>query len=323
MPVSFSQIPPNTLLPLFYAEVTQAREPISSNLKLCLIGQANKDGAYGEGYAVANIPYILTGPDANALFGRGSMLSWMYQKARRQAPYAEIWGVMVPEHVDSFRSIGRLTVIRPGSATLKGTAKIYIAGRPVVWAVRVGDATNVIAARIASAVNARDLPVKATVAGSVVTLTCRWAGNTGNQINITWVGPRGRADANAPDTVLGRNMVTVNGMSGGSGENDPRSCFANLVDRPFDLFCSAIAGGSYYNAVADFMEERWGPYQQLYGHMVTVMEASFQTLYDYNVGIRTTRTPACSASSRASCRNGNGRVRWPGSWSRTGRRLPS
>lgn len=292
MPMSFEYIQPDVLLPLFYAEVTSAPEPISPSLKLCLIGHMNRGAVYDEGSGLENTLYILTRTAATDLFGPGSQLEAMYEKARYNAPTAEIWGIACPEDpVDSIRSVGSIQVMHPANALRLGIATMYIAGRKLDINIRAGDTAEAIAKRFQDKINKSRFPVRATGAtglpgSDTITITAKWAGLTGNQIDLTFVGPHGRETANDPGVRMVRWYLELTQPSGGEGEPEAPTTFAAIGDRPFDIFCMAIpgpgAGLGALDAAQDFMDNaagRWSPTQQLYGHMVCTREDSFANLF--------------------------------------------
>lgn len=278
-----SNIPSNTLLPLFYADVTPAPEPISPNLKLLLIGHMNKGSGFGEGVAVANTMYPLVQEDATELFGAGSMLAWMYQAARANAPRSEIWGISIDEDPVAVRATGTITVVNGGNAVRQGVPIIWIAGVPVQIRVLSTDTAAQIATKLTAAINSSHLPVKATVASAVITITCRWAGATGNEIRCSFTGPHGRRGENQNSSRLARvlyNFSTPN-MSAGAGEYLPAATISSIGGRPFDIFVYPQTGQTNMDIFQDFMDGiagRWSPFQQLYGHTVTANIGSFSGL---------------------------------------------
>jgi phage tail sheath gpL-like len=294
MPVSFQYIQPNTLLPLFYAEVTSAQEPISENLRLCLIGHMNTNEVgppaanYGAGSGLPNILYLLSGTIATTLFGRGSMLEAMYQRARDNAPDAEIWAIACGTVDVSTRAVGSIEVIANGSTYRSGVGSFFIAGREVTYLVRSTDTALVIAKGIQAAINSLSMPVKATGANggageNTVTLTARWPGVTGNDIPISAVGPHGRASANTSRVNVTRLLLTFTPMTGGAGEAETSSTFASIGDREFDVFAFPQAGVPQLDACQLFMDNiagRWSPSKQLYGHMITASKGSYTGLYN-------------------------------------------
>ena len=89
----------------------------------------------------------------------------------------------VPEPGAAAAASGVVTIT--ASPTAAGTIDLYIAGEHVPVNVAASDTVANIAAAIASEINLTpDLPVTATSAAGVVTLTCRWKSVTGNDIRI-------------------------------------------------------------------------------------------------------------------------------------------
>lgn len=288
MAIAFSSIPANQLVPLFYAEVTSAQEPWAASLQLCLIGHANNGAGFGEGTAVLDQLYLVTRTDATTLFGRGSMLEWMYQKARYNAPAVEIWCIAIPESPGAVRATATITITSASSQTRKGNALWYIAGRGVRINIPApGMTTLQIADLLVYAINRMSLPCKAArlVSGSAaITLTCRWAGATGNELLISFAGPSGRYESNNPAVVLARTISSVTQFTGGIGEAAPAATFAAIGDKPLDVFVFPITSAGNLDACQDFMDGsagRWSPFKQLYGHMVTAIRGSFSSLVSF------------------------------------------
>ena len=298
MPVAFGQIPPDVLLPLFYAEVTSAAEPWSPALKVCLVGSANQGAGYGEGSHVPNQPYLLSGTLAKELFGRGSMLARMYDFARSNAPFAEIWGCAIPSTLDdpdplnnAFRATAKVRVIRGGTATFFGTGTFHIEGIPVHFNVQKNWSAATIAASIRNAVNSRQIGMLATIdpkdtSHQTVLLTARYPGNVGNWLKVSYVGCFGRADNSAKNIIIAKHCLQITKQtSDGSGEHSPTACFSTIQDRPFDVFIMGYQSPHFLMACEDFMDHaagRWAPNRQLYGHIFTGLnQASWQATYDY------------------------------------------
>lgn len=306
MPVSFGNIPPDVLLPLFYAEVTSAAEPVSPSLRLCLIGAGNLGEAYGEGVAVPNLPYLMSDDTAVNLFGAGSMLHRMYQFARSNAPFAEIWGCMIPHNPPlddgtevSGRSMYELTIGHNGSKTFYGTATIWLEGVQINFPIGQTMTKDQIAAGLAQRINRSTAAATGDVnagahgfratrhSGSrnnVVVLTTRYAGAITRQLSFSFSGCRGRADATSPNAILARRAITkIETLQLGYGEPNPNACFSVLQDRDFDVFCVGYRGPYFMMACEDFMDHisgRWAPNRQMYGHMVTAHRGNWQTQFD-------------------------------------------
>lgn len=277
MAVAFNNIPANVRVPLFYAEMdnTQAGY-FAQNKRALLIGQKLAAGS-----ATVNTPYMVgTTDQAKSLFGAGSMLARMHAQYRRQDPVGELWCIAVADAGAGVAATGTITVAGP--ATAAGTINLYIAGQLVQVAVGASDTANAIATAINAAVNAAtDLPVTASVASAVVTLTCKWKGQTGNDISVldsfrgsaggqslpagvtlTYSGS-GFLTAGATNPTLTGNAITAMG----DDEYD-------FVIHPYTDSTSLDAFATEYNDVAG----RWAWSRQVYGHCYTALRGTLSAL---------------------------------------------
>jgi phage tail sheath gpL-like len=275
MPVAFESIQPNTLLPLFYAEVTSAAEPISENLVMCLVGTMNSVG-YGEGTAVPHTMYPLSGTVATNLFGRGSMLDYMYTMARANSPRSEIWGIATdPDPVAAVRSLGKITIAKNATKVQYGLTTMWVAGRPVSIVVAQLALKATIAIQLRNRINSMALPVKAKIdstdpSGATIIVEARWLGASGNDIALSFVGPHGRRGSVSRQVQLARWFYTVTGMSTGAGDPDIGPTLAAIGDRHVDVYASFLVGDAVLDGWMDFLDNdtgRWGPYQMKYGHL--------------------------------------------------------
>ncbi|MCH6106626.1 hypothetical protein MMA84_23785, partial [Salmonella enterica] len=84
MSVPFNNIPGNILTPFFFAEINSGGTPFEGNPRVLLLGPKLAGGT-----APAAVPYgpIHSAAEADALFGVGSVLSFMYRIARNNAPF--------------------------------------------------------------------------------------------------------------------------------------------------------------------------------------------------------------------------------------------
>lgn len=289
MPMSFEYIPGNTLLPLFYAEVRPAPEPYAASLKMLLVGHQNKGGpTFNEGVAIENTLYLITREEARELFGPGSQLAHMYERARGNFPWAEIWAMAIPEAATVTRAKGAITVVHDASPNKLGLIRFWIGGRLTEIMIRAGDLKSDIARKIKNAINEGEDDADPST-GSDLTcicqnddavtpdaakklITCKWNGVTGNEIRLSYVGPAGRASDRSPIVKLTRYYLSYTQLSGGNGEAETAQTFAAIGDKPFDVFVFPYASQNLLDRCQEFMDGaagRWSPFQQLYGHMFT------------------------------------------------------
>src|SRR6266702_1134801 len=154
MAVPFNAIPGNQLVPFFYAEVNSGGTPFSSSSRLLLIGQKTAAGV-----AAAGQPYgpIRSEAEAIAQLGLGSMLVAMVDIARLAAPFQEIWALPIADPAGA-AATGTITITAPG---VTGAGVLRIMGRRAVVQVNAADVAATVAANIAAAINALNLPATA------------------------------------------------------------------------------------------------------------------------------------------------------------------
>lgn len=271
MPISFANIPPNQLVPFFYAEVTSQAEPISPALRLLLVGTMNDQTAPGE--ASANKPYLLTDNNVKSYFGSGSMLESMYNMARLNAPYSEIWGIAINAGGGGTPAFSRMQVVSDASAPRSGTMKFYVGGVGVTVQVNADWTREQIRDQIVRRVNNNTaLPVTAvkkhpvsgvTAPVSVLYLVCKWSGGTGNALTVSLRSPRGEADR------LAIRLLSTENLSGGVGDVGPSDALAAIGDMEFDIFVSGSSTLGVLDAFKAELDDRWLPNRQLYGHLIT------------------------------------------------------
>jgi phage tail sheath gpL-like len=120
---------------------------------------------------------------ADKHFGQGSELSRMFQAYYANNFANEVWGMPLAEPVGAVAATGNITVTIP--PTVAGTIHLYIAGTYVPVNISPTDSIANIATAINDAINADlTLPVTATVAAGVVTLTTIWKGVGGNEVQV-------------------------------------------------------------------------------------------------------------------------------------------
>lgn len=278
MAIQFNTIPDGGTLrvPLFYAELNAGQTPYQSIARLGLIGQMLSTGS-----ATPDQPVQVTGNE-DALFGQGSMLAAMCKIARRNAPFQEIWALPVADDdVAGAAATGTITVDNAPSQS--GTLTVYIAGRRVRIGVTTADSDKkAIATALAAAINAHpDLPVTASAADEVVTVTARHKGAQGNFIRI-------ETDYYGDEGPLASEMLTITAMSGGSGDPEIDGVLAELGDDEFDWLAGPYTDATnlgHIDALLNAVSGRWSPYLQLYGHYISAKDDTQSNLSSFGNGL--------------------------------------
>jgi phage tail sheath gpL-like len=283
MPVDFAQFPDNWRLPLWWLEV----DPSKAGLPV------QRPKALLVGYALATAQVVTNNQldvpipigelaQATALFGSGSMLEAMFAAFFANSYGQLVYGVAITHPASAVAASGTITIATP--PTDAGTLVIYIAGTKISILVGATDTATTIAANLAAQINTAPtlgqlgLPVKATAAAAIVTLTCNWPDVTGNDIDIrdNYLGSPGAEVL--PDgvtlTYSHPNSAVWPGsaggkLGGGTGVADCSACIINMgeedyqyVAMPFTDTANMNAWDTEYNSGDN---GRWGWMRQLYG----------------------------------------------------------
>lgn len=205
--------------------------------------------------------------EAAALAGVGSQLYEMFRVARRAAPVQEIWIASVPVTGNAGVWTATLTALDAAG----GTGTFEIAGRKIAVAAGASEAVNTSASNLAAAINAfvdpltkASLPVTATVATNVVTITARHAG-------VTMAGLELTTDANIAGNIYAGKIAVANTVPA-TGAASISTVMAALGDEPFDWIISPFGDATNVTAAKLALSDlsgRWAWNTQLYGHYFT------------------------------------------------------
>lgn len=272
MTVSFSAIPSDIRVPLFWAEMDNSEANTASDSgPALLIGYANADSTIEKN----KLTIMPSAALAGKLAGRGSQLARMVSRYRNVDAFGEVWVIAVDEATGA-AATGTLTIT--GTAQTSGTLSLYIGVDRVQGAVVTGDTATTVAATLTAAINANlDLPVTAEAVSGVITLTARHKGLTGNDIPLVmnYYGTVG--GESTPDGVA----VVIAAMSGGTGAPALTSAIAAMGDEMFDFIGLPFSDSASLEAIALEMNDttgRWSYVRQLYGHVYTAKRGSLSDL---------------------------------------------
>ncbi|MET4017726.1 phage tail sheath subtilisin-like domain-containing protein [Bradyrhizobium sp. S3.2.12] len=265
MPVSFNSIPQNWRMPLYWVEVdpSMAGYP-RSRLTSLLIGTMSADGT-----ALPDVPIpVPSQADARKLFGYGSMLDGMVEIFMKNNYAQELWVAPIAEAAAGVAATGTITVTT--ASTSAGTLPVYVAGRRVQVFVAAAEAVDAVATKIADAINADlSMPVEAVAAAGVVTLTCKWKGVEGNDIDVRMAYGGLLAAEQVPVGLV--ITLAGNKLTGGTGSPDISQAITNLGDEIYEYVASGFTDSTslaLLDAEYGFGDNgRWGWMRQLYGHV--------------------------------------------------------
>lgn len=295
MAISFSDIPGDMLVPLFYAELQPAPTAAPANLRMLLMGQRNLNWTQSTqpDYAGADYkPYILNDALVQSLFGNGSQLHHMYRVARKNNPFGEIWGMSMKDDtstddqaVAATATIG-IRAVPAVHVKTQSVLKFFIAGTPVSVVVYPTDTRETLAQRMAGriagmTVNGVRLPVTALIEETtpdIVTLRCRWRGGSGNHIRVHSDVYGGEGD------LLTRKMLQLPGrLTGGLLGGNLREGLFSLGDESFDVYVvgttTTVTGN--LTPLDEYLTEAWSPMRQNYGHGFAAFDIDYADAITY------------------------------------------
>jgi phage tail sheath gpL-like len=255
MSISFNSIPAGTRVPFCYVEFDSSNAVSGASVmpwKSLLVGQKIAGGT-----ATANVPVrVKSAAQAVTLFGDGSILAGMCAAFIANNKSTELWAVPQDDAGGSVAATGTLTVA--GTATASGSLTVTVGGKSVSVAVASGDAATVVATAIKNALSANNaLPVTATVATAVVTVTAKNKGVCGNSIAISY------ADAPAGIT------VAVVAMASGATNPTLSTAIAAIGDSRYNAIGFPYTDATNLTAIESELANRWGPLTQNDGHAFT------------------------------------------------------
>lgn len=227
---------------------------------------------------LADTPILCTTLSEAATYaGVGSPLYEAYRVARMNDPSGEIW-ISAPEVSGT---PAQFTIALSGLPATAGNYSYEIAGRRLTGTTAAGEAVATTAANIAAAINAyvdpqtqAYLPVTATSALGVITLTARTAGTFHNALDI-YTDP---LDATNIFGVAGRFTV-VNSVPG-TGTVSMSATLAALGDQIFGLVIAPFgdtANVNFAKAAFNNVNGRWSFDTLLYGIYATIVTGNTVT----------------------------------------------
>lgn len=224
--ISFDVISDVYRYPGAYIEIDGSQAGLGGDIPaVLLVGQKLATGTA----PVGEITLLSGVQDAIKKAGAGSMLAQMAKRYRVKDQVLDLYMLPYADNPAGIQATGTITVT--DVPTTAGTLALYISERLVSVGLAIAQTPTQVAAAIAAAITDAgiDIPVTATSAAAVVTLTARHKGTCGNAIDL-------RLNLFQEPTPEGL-ALTISAMSGGSG--DPA---------PGDL--TAILGQNWYRYLA-------------------------------------------------------------------------
>lgn len=232
--------------------------------RLLVLGQRSADAEK----AALSVERVTSGDQADRYYGRGSMIAEMIRAALEIDPYMETWAIPLDDDVAGAEATGSITVA--GTANVPGTLALYIAGYRVRVGIDAADSAADIATAIVDAITSNDrLPVTAEVDAvetTKVNLTCRWAGETGNDIDLDM----NRQDEVTPDGIT----VTFTDMANGAANPDLADAIAVMGDQWYHYIACPYNDTANLGELKDELDRRYGPMVQQGGRAFTAFRGT-------------------------------------------------
>ncbi|HEG4440093.1 TPA: phage tail sheath subtilisin-like domain-containing protein [Vibrio cholerae] len=202
-------------------------------------------------------------------FGKGSMMARMLKAFRKANFYQDVYALGVT--IDGgAAAVGEIQV---AVTTAKaGVIYLLIDGDSVQVTVNADDTDEDIAAAIIAKVNEdTNLPVTAALkAGetTIVELTCKWTGQTGNDLDIRYNYYDGEV---LPTGVT----LTIVDMAGGAGTPDMAEVTNAIPDEWYNHISMPFNDTQSMNALRDELINRWGPLVMMEGIAYTAFRGTY------------------------------------------------
>jgi phage tail sheath gpL-like len=276
MPVSFNNIPADLRVPLFYAEMdNSAANSASETLRALVLGHGLASITTGKN----QLQQITNPAQAAGMVGAGSQLAAMVAAYRNVDSFGELWLIDVPEPSAGAAATATITVT--GTAISAGVISLYIAGKRVQAGVSATASATIVAASIKAAIDAdTSLPVTAAVTAGVVTLTARWKGLTGNDINLA-LNYRGVMGGESLPNGINVALPAQSSLTGGAGSPDLTAAIAAMGDEPFDFIATPWHDSGSLDVLEAEMNDatgRWAWMRQIYGHLYSAKRGTMAEL---------------------------------------------
>lgn len=254
MAVSFDTIDNNVRLPLAYIEFdnTGAVKGTPALMsRTLMLGFRFSSGRVAAGEPVR----VTRAAAAGDAFGYGSQLAQMATAFINANPSADLWCLAVDDDPEGVRATGSIDITGP--CVTAGQIALMIAGVKTYVTAKVGDTAAALAQKIASAVNLDvNLPVTAAASGDKVTLTAKWSGLTGNDIDL-------RVNYYTGEMLPEGVGCTITAMRGGVGNPDLGPTIAAFGETWWQYVVNPFTDTANLDLLSAEFVSRWGGMRQI------------------------------------------------------------
>ena len=278
MTMSFDNIPTTIRVPWTYIEFNNENAVQGSQkqpYKVLIVGQKLASGTAEKEKLV-----LVTGTDqAKTLFGAGSLLHKMADTYFKNNKLTTTYFMPLEEASAGVKATGSIVVAI--TTPQAGTINLYLGGEKITIGVSATDTANAIATAIANAINAKtNLSVTAVATTNTVAITCKWKGETGNEIDI-------RANYYQGENLPNGVSLTITQMASGAGNPDLTTALANLGDNQFNIISMPYKDGANLALLQAKLEELNGPLVQKDGYVFMAKDDTVGNLATYGLAKNT------------------------------------
>lgn len=262
--ISFDQIPSSIRKPGKYIEFnTKLAVRTLPNNKQSMLIIAQRTSA---GTVLANVlTTVFSDKQAEAYFGVGSMAHLMTRAAIKANAYLDLSVIALDDASAGQPAVGTVTI--GGPATVGGVLTLYVGNTKVEIAITAADTASAIAAALKAEIdNNPDLPVTASVAEAVVTLTARNKGLCGNDIGLGY-----------KLTNTSGVTVTIVDMAAGATNPSLTAVLATVFAHKFDVIVTPYNAQTDLETIETHLDSVSGPVEQRPGVAVYGMNGALAT----------------------------------------------
>lgn len=262
--ISFDNIPASIRKPGKYIEFNTrlaVRTLPNNKQRMLIVGQRTSSGTIAE-----KIPtQVFSDKEAEIYFGPGSMCHLMTRTAITANPYLDLTVIALDDAAAGVAATGTVTI--GGAATGTGVLTLYVGTKKIEIAI----ASTTAAAAVAAALKAEldkhpDLPVTASVAEAVVTLTAKNEGLCGNDIHVSYVL------TNVPGIT-----VTIVAMATGATNPTLADALAAVFGEKYDIIVTPYNNQTDLATLKTHLDSVSGPLEQRPGTGVYGMNGALAT----------------------------------------------
>ena len=262
--IPFDNIPASIRKPGKYIEFNTrlaVRTLPNNKQRMLIVGQRTSAGTIAE-----KVPtQVFSDKEAEVDFGPGSMCHLMTRAAITANPYLDLTVIALDDASAGQPAVGTVTI--GGPATGSGVLTLYVGTKKIEIAI----ATTTAAAAAAAALKAEldkhpDLPVTASVAEAVVTLTAKNKGLCGNDIHVSYVL------TNAPGIT-----VTIVAMATGAANPTLADALAAVFGEQYDIIVTPYNDQTDLATLKTHLDSVSGPLEQRPGTGVYGMIGALAT----------------------------------------------